>query len=233
MRHFTAFILLWLLAPLVLAQSYIPANAYLLRSMVISEVDTHFPTIPERSYVPALIEHESCISLSHSKCWNAKSRLKTQREEGAGVGQITRAYNPDGSVRFDSLTEMMTRHRKELAAASWDTIYQRPDIQIRMLVLMTRDNYLRLYDIVDPFQRLAMTDIAYNGGMGGLQKERRLCSLTKGCDPGIWFGHVEKYCLKSKKVLYGNRSACQINRFHAVDVMKTRLVKYSRLGFMD
>lgn len=228
-----AFISLMFACSLSLAQSYIPANAYVLRPMVVKEVDSIFPDIPNRAYVPALIEHESCISLRHKRCWSSTSRLKSPREEGAGLGMLTKAYNKDGGIRFDALTELRTRHRRYLAELTWDNVYQRPDLQIRALTLMVRDNYKTLYDVDEPIQRLAMTDASYNGGMGGLQRERRQCSLVKGCNPDFWFGNVERFCMKSKKVLYGNRSACDINRYHVSDVMTVRLPKYERLGFMD
>lgn len=77
-----------------------------------------------------------------------------------------------------------------------------------------------------PINRLAFADAAYNGGMGGVQKERRACGLKTGCDPQQWFGHVEHVCLKSRRVLYGNRSACDINRHHVHDVINVRSVKY-------
>ena len=233
MNRLIAFIAVMFACSLALPQSFIPPNAYVLRPVVIKEVDNIFPDIPNRHYVPALIEHESCITLRHKRCWSPTSRLKTYREEGAGVGQITRAYNKDGTIRFDALTELRTRHRRYLAELTWDNVYQRPDLQIRALTLMVRDNYKSLYDVDEPMQRLAMTDAGYNGGMGGLQRERRQCSLVKGCNPDFWFGNVERFCMKSKKVLYGNRSACDINRYHVLDVMTVRLPKYERLGFMD
>lgn len=233
MYRLIAFIAVMFACSLALPQSFIPPNAYVLRPVVIKEVDNIFPDIPNRHYVPALIEHESCITLRHKRCWSPTSRLKTYREEGAGVGQLTRAYNKDGTIRFDALTELRTRHRRYLAELTWDNVYQRPDLQIRALTLMVRDNYKTLYDVDEPIQRLAMTDASYNGGMGGLQRERRQCSLVKGCNPDFWFGNVERFCMKSKKVLYGNRSACDINRHHVSDVMTVRLPKYERLGFMD
>ncbi len=73
---------------------------------------------------------------------------------------------------------------------------------------------------------LAFADAAYNGGVGGVVKEQRACKLSPGCDPGRWFGHVEMYCMKSKAALYGNRSACDINRHHVKDVLLVRANKY-------
>ena len=186
-----------------------------------------WPDMPEPAYLGALIEHESCITLTHRRCWQPSSRLKTTREEGAGLGQLTRAWRPDGSLRFDALAEARRVDPRGLADLRWDTVYTRPDLQMRVIALTTRANYLRLAPLVaDHPHRLAMADAAYNGGMGGLLNERRACGLAAGCNPQQWWGHVERHCLKSKQPLYAGRSACDINRHHVADVLLTRLPRY-------
>lgn len=212
---------------------YIPPQAFTHKETIKQELDLRFPNIPTYNYVPSLIEHESCISLKHKKCWNSASELKSAREQGVGLGQVTRAFRQDGSTRFDSLKGMRDKYLSDLKEASWDNIKTRPDLQIRIIVLMLRDDYKALYNVEDPIARLHMTDAAYNGGRGGLLKERRACGLAKECNPGIWFGHVEKYCLKSKKVLYGQRSACDINRHHVSDVFFAKLPKYKAFYFQE
>lgn len=225
-------LLLLLLSGHVFAQNnYIPERAFLQKETIKTEVDMYFPTVPDYNYVPSLIEHESCISLKHSRCWNSTSRLKSAREEGAGLGQITRAYNKQGALRFDSLQAMKDRYKESLKDASWETIYQKPEVQIRMIVLMVRDDYKKLYNITDPIIRLQMTDAAYNGGLGGVQKERRACGLAANCDPTIWFNNVELHCLKSTKAIYGQRSPCDINRHHVEDVFHKKLPKYRKQYF--
>lgn len=209
----------------------IPPQAYTYKETIKLELDTNFPDLYNYNYAPSLIEHESCISLKNKRCWNSMSQLKTAREEGAGLGQITRAYKADGSVRFDALTEMSKRYKKELREAKWETIYQRPDIQIRIMVLMLRDDWKKLYNIEDPENRMKMVDAAYNGGLGGVLKERRACGLAKDCNPNIWFNNVENHCLKSKKALYGTRSACDINRHHVKDVFKVNIPRYNKSYF--
>jgi hypothetical protein len=206
-------------------RSYIPPQAKLYQAMLAAEVDAHWPDHPMRQALPALIEHESCISLTHRRCWNPASRLKTAREEGAGFGQITRTWSPDGSPRFDALAEMRERH-PALAGWSWANVYQRPDLQLRAVVLKTRGDFQALRVVTDPLERLAMADAAYNGGLGGVQKERRACGLKDGCDPRRWWGNVETTCLKSRAALYAGRSPCDINRHHVIDVLKTRSPKY-------
>lgn len=212
---------------------YIPPQAFTHKETIKKELDLRFPNIPNYNYVPSLIEHESCISLKHKKCWNSASELKSKREQGVGLGQVTRAFREDGTTRFDSLKGMRDKYMNDLKEASWDNIKTRPDLQIRIIVLMLRDDYKALYNVQDPIARLHMTDAAYNGGRGGLMKERRACGLAKECNPNVWFGHVEKYCLKSKKILYGQRSACDINRAHTLDVFNNRLPKYQKFYFVE
>jgi hypothetical protein len=80
--------LLGLFGSMVKAQdvrTFIPANAYQHRTTVLIELSRSWHDHPRPQTVPALIEHESCISLKHSRCWSATSRLKSQREEGAGL----------------------------------------------------------------------------------------------------------------------------------------------------
>jgi hypothetical protein len=182
-----------------------------------------WPDHPDPVALAALIEQESCVSLTSRSCWNPVARLKTEREEGAGVGQITRAYRADGSLRFDSLAALREQYGGELGAWSWSNVYQRPDLQLRALVLMSRDS-------ARPFRAavamLQFGDAGYNGGVAGVQKERRACALAAGCDPALWFGHVERHCLKSPRPIYRSRSACDINREHVRNVFLVRRTKY-------
>ena len=206
-------------------RSHIPPAATAHQSAFQAEHQAHWPDHPRPAVLPALAEHESCITLRHPRCWSSTTRLLSAREEGAGIGQITRAWHPDGTLRFDALAEMRVRH-PSLRELSWHTIYQRADLQIRALILKSRDDYRTLSMIQDPLERLAFSDAAYNGGIGGVQRDRRACQVTEGCDPQRWFGHVEGTCTKSRAPLYGNRSACDINRHHVHDVLQVRAPKY-------
>lgn len=207
-------------------RTYIPPKAFQYIPIIKEETEKIFPDFILPSYFASLIEHESCISLSHSRCWSPKSRLKTSREEGAGLSQLTRAYRNDGSVRFDTLTELSKRYKYELKELTWDTVYYRPDLQIKAMILITKTNYNNLFFINNWFERLKMADSVYNGGMNSLVKDRTTCGLAKDCDPQIWKFNVEKYCSKSKKILYGNRNACDINRNHVYETTNLRLKKY-------
>lgn len=223
------FLVLWLTMVSVQAQdvkTFIPEKAKQYLPLIYGDVNRLMPGFEYPYYFGSLIEHESCISLKHSRCWAPTSELKTSREQGVGLGQLTRTWKADGSVRFDKLTEMKNQYRAELKELSWLNIKQRPDLQIRAIILMTRDNYKALYQVKDPFERLKMADYAYNGGLGAVKKDRTHCGLQAGCDPQYWDGHVEIHSVKSRKVLYGKRSAFDITRHHVHDVTHTRLPKY-------
>jgi hypothetical protein len=206
-------------------RTYIPTQAPTYLPMLKAEIEQAMPEHRQPSYFGGLVEQESCIGLTHSKCWNPHSRLKTSREEGAGFGQITRAYK-NGRLRFDALAD----NKQQIAGLSqltWDNVYQRPDLQLRLMVGMVKQCNDRLPKAVANLeQRYQMCDAAYNGGLSGLLNERRACHLATDCNPNVWFGHVERHCLKSRQVLYGQRNACDINREHVSSVFKLRRHKY-------
>jgi len=201
----------------------LPAGAVQYLRVLRAEQQRFWPEHPRPVLLAALVEQESCPSLRSRSCWNPSARLRSDREEGAGMGQITRTWRPDGSVRFDSLASMRAAYAAELGAWNWGNVYERPDLQLRAIVLMSHDAWR-------PFRAapaaLEFGDASYNGGVAGVQQERRACALTPGCDPGQWFGHVDAHCLKSRQPLYGGRSACDINREHVRNVMLIRPAKY-------
>lgn len=209
------------------AAASIPPQALPYLPILSAQVREVMPGFHAPEYFGGLIEHESgCPSLPRM-CWNPKARLKTQREEGAGMGQITRAYRTDGSLRFDALAETRRLDPRGLNELRWDNVYERPDLQMRVMVVMTRQNWNRIEKLVDDNQvRLQFTDLAYNAGLGRVLNDRRACALTTGCDPQRWTGHVERTCTASKTPIYGTRSACDISRHHVHDVIATRMPKY-------
>jgi len=201
----------------------LPAGAVRYMPVLKAEQERLWPDHPQPALLASLVEQESCISLRSPGCWNPGARLKTAREEGAGVGQITRAYTAGGAVRFDALADLREQYGTELGALSWANVYQRPDLQLRALVLMSRDSARQFRGTP---AMLEFGDAGYNGGPAGVQRERRACAMSKECDPGKWFGNVEMHCLKSRQPLYGARSACDINREHVRSVMQVRAAKY-------
>ena len=200
----------------------VPANAVALLPTLKAEIRDHWPAMPLPSALAAQVEQESCISLTHSRCWNPRAELRTDREQGVGLGQVTR------TSRFDTLAELRAQFPLQLAGWAWDsaTLYD-PALQLRALVLMDRRNWQAVTGAASDRERLAMTFASYNGGLRGLAADRALCQGTAGCDASRWFGQVERTCTKSQTAAPGyGRSFCAINRGYVLAVLEQRRPKY-------
>lgn len=211
--------------------TYIPTNARPLLPMLAAVQRDYWPEMRYPSYFGALIEHESCVGLRNQRCWNSRAQLKTSREEGAGLGQFTRAWRQDGSLRFDALAEVRQLDKTGgLRDFTWATVYTRPDLSMRAILVKTKDCQTRLgrQASATPWNVLAFCDSAYNGGFGGLLTDRRMCQMAgAGCNPNVWFGNVEEHSAKSRTKWQGyGRSAFDINRHHVFDVLILRRPKY-------
>ena len=200
--------------------SELPARAYQYIPVLIQEQQAYWPDMPLVSSLPAQVEQETCPSLTSSKCWNPRAELKTSREYGFGLGQLT------VTDRFDNFAEAR-KLDSSLRDWAWEDRYDARR-QLRTMVLMDRGHYRSLRQVPDPFERLAMTFSAYNGGLGGVLADRRLCSSVPGCDPNRWFGHVERHSTKARASVAGyGKSFFEINREYVRNILIVRRPKYA------
>lgn len=184
-----------------------------------------WPDAPQPWFLAGQIEQESCISLTHSKCWNPRAELKTSRENGIGLGQFTRAYRANGTIRFDKISELAAAH-KELRGWTWAKRYD-PDYQLGAIVLMDKSIFDKQKGAATDMDRVSFTLSAYNGGEAGVLQDRRLCDNTTGCDPSRWFDNVERTSMKSKQPQKGyGKSFFQINREYVANILNLRRPKY-------
>lgn len=199
------------------ARQYIP--------ILKAEQQSYWADMPRPAVLAAQVEQETCPSLKHRMCWSPRAELRTSRERGVGLGQITK------TARFDALSEMRASYKQELADWSWDddSIYD-PKLQLRALVLKDYQTWRLVLGAPSSHERLAMTLAAYNGGLGGLSSDRKLCGATNGCDKSRWFGHVERTSLKAKAAVSGyGKSFFEINREYPRNILGPRLGKYEGL----
>lgn len=214
----TAFILL--MGNLVHAQT-LPANAVIYAPMLKAEQVTYWPDMPAPAVLAGQVEQETCISLKHSRCWSPRAELKTSREQGVGLGQITR------TSRFDALSEIKASFPHALAGWSWESNLYDPKYQLRALVLKDLQGWKKTIGAATVQDRLAMTLASYNGGIGGVLSDRKVCAATPGCDHSKWFGHVERTSLKAKVAANGyGKSFFEINREYVRNVLLIRSDKY-------
>lgn len=206
-----------------------PAAAVPLLPVLQAEQRAYWPDAPLPSALGAQVEQETCPSLKHRSCWNPRAELRTSREQGVGLGQLTRAFRADGSTRFDALAEIVHAYPQALAGLNWGNRYDAA-LQLRALVLKDRQGFLQVLGADTPADQLAMAFAAYNGGLGGLASDRRACAATPACDAGRWFGHVERTSLKAKTAVPGyGKSFFEINREYVRNIMVVRRVRYLSL----
>jgi len=205
--------------------TYVPRNAVALLPALSETIDQIWPDMPMRSALAAQIEKESCLSLTHSRCWNSRSEFKTHREYGFGFGQTTIAYRTDGSERFNVWKELRARDRVLRDTWIWENRYD-PRMQMRAMLVLNRQNWSAIrFPVADTHQRLAFMLVWYNSGSPMI--DRNLCVRVPGCDPSKWFGNVELYTRKSviKQKGYG-KSFAEISREYPQQILITRRPKY-------
>lgn len=206
----------------------VPPGARRYAPILVAKQAAIWPKAPEPWTLGGLVEQESCVSLKSRRCWNPRAELKTHREYGFGFGQITIAYNSDGSVRFDKFAELRREYRS-LHAWRWDDRYD-PGYQLVAVVEMVRGLWMRMPPAADGTAHWAFTLSSYNGGRGALLRDRLYCKKSRNCDPDKWFGNIETHSLKSKAPwpAYGGRSPYQINRGYVHNVLDLRRAKYQQ-----
>ena len=172
------------------------------------------------------IEQETCPSLTHKQCWNPRAELKTSREYGFGLSQITIAYDTAGKERFNNF-KAATKLDKVMKDWRWEDRYD-PYYQIRFLVLQDKQYFGLIKWTDDELERFAFTLSAYNGGFTGMLRDRKMCAATPGCDQNIWFDNVEKESWRSKiKVAGYGKSFFDINREYVSNILNERRFKYT------
>lgn len=212
-------LLLLALAPASVVAAPIPPNALVYLPILSAEIEQHWPTVYRKAYFGGQVEQETCISLTHKKCWSPYAELKTAREYGFGLGQIT------VTSAFNNFEEARKLH-SSLAGWSWENRYN-AQYQLRSMVLKDKFNYGKFSGAINERERMAFTFASYNGGIGGVLSDKRVCSATPDCSPDRWFGHVEKTSKKAKTAVSGyGKSFFEINREYVVNVMTVRHQKY-------
>ena len=196
----------------------LPPNAAQYLPILVQLQKDLWPDSPYPGWMGAQVEKESCIHRKHPKCWNPHAELKTKREYGFGFGQNTVAYNADGSERFNVFKELKVLD-PVLRKWDWEDRFN-PQMQLRALVVKNKITYDRILGARTELDHMAFSLAGYNGGLGGVISDRRLCDGTRGCDSGRWFGHVEFTSNKSRIKWQGyGQSAFEINRAYPVAVL--------------
>ncbi len=204
----------------IYAIPYVPRNFLTYKDTLVDVLTKDWDDITIPSAIPGQIEQETCPSLASKKCWNPQAELKTSREYGFGLGQITITN------RFNTFNEVKQLNKEQLSKWKYEDRY---NAQLQIIALVSMD--LRAYNVfrnaIDDYERYAFMFAAYNGGIGGIQSDQNICRKTKGCNPNIWFGNVEYTSLKKKTVTSGyGKSFFEINREYPLNILTDRRFKY-------
>jgi hypothetical protein len=198
----------------------LPVNALTYLPVLKQEQVTYWHDHHNPSLLAGQVEQESCTSLKSPKCWSPNAELRTAREWGVGLSQFTKTQS------FDAIEEIKAKH-PDIDWGNWsfDHPYQ-AKYQLRGLVVYMRDISKQILNTASSDDNYRMALSAYNGGIGGLRKERLKCSMTPNCNPAIWYGNVELTSVKSKKPFKGYaKSPFEINRSYITQVYQ-RAQKY-------
>jgi hypothetical protein len=204
----------------------IPPNAKLYLPILKSQIKDAWPTMPLTSSLGAQVEQESCVSLKSRMCWNPHAQLKTSREYGFGLGQLTIAYQANGAERFNAWKDVKRLDHK-LSSWKWQDRFN-PTYQLRAVVVRNHQGYISIkFPTASTYDRLAFMYAAYNGGLGGVLQDHRLCNTIKGCNSEKWFGNVADHSFKSKIKIRGyGQSFFEVNRGYVKNVLVVRRPKY-------
>ena len=185
----------------------------------------YWPDAPMKETIAGKLDRETACP-NMKKCWNPKVELKTSREWGIGLSQVTIAYNADGTERFNNFKEAKRKYSEALSAWDFEDKYE-PRYHILFTVLEDKTNFMRMRLLFkDSVNRWAGTLVSYNAGPGRVNSRFAICKITPGCDTSKWFGGLDKVASPAeKKLIYGVPLQERVNDYPA-DVIFKRSKKY-------
>ncbi len=193
-------------------------------ALLDSVITKYWPDAPCREFIAGQIEQETCANLK--KCWNSNTELKTKREYGFGLGQITIAYRKNGSVRFNNFDEAKRRY-EELSDWQWDDRYN-TKYQLIFIVMECKLNFKKYGNrFVTDIQKWAAALVTYNAGSGAVLTRLKVCKVTPGCDCTTWFGGLDQVHSKEEEVLLYGRMLYLRRNDYPYNIIYIRSQKYA------
>lgn len=197
-------------APLDNARPYLPALS--------QSIDRNWPDAPLRHVPAGQVEQESS--------WKTHATLKTSRELGRGLVQMTIAYDKSGRERFNIYRE--AARSKQLAAWNWQRDPYNVAYQLTFLILQDGANFRTVRRFcVDDAQAWKCALVCYNAGEGRwLQRLKN--ARREGLPADRWdVGLDRAYGKKETALLYGRPLYEAVNEYPRV--IFRRAQKYAGL----
>jgi hypothetical protein len=199
----------------------IPKLAKVNGPVLLDVINSKWPKLDPKSVLFGQATKESCITLTHKRCWNPRVEFKTNREWGIGIPQLTITKKFDNFRAARKLDPELSRWMLS------DRFNVRK--QLIALTMMNKNLYMssrKLSTIEDVAIHFMLS--SYNGGMGGLMQDRVLCRNKKGCNSKVWFSNVERYSFKSRIKIKGyGKSFYDINRGYVKSIWFERQLMFN------
>jgi len=170
----------------------------------------HIPTLREAfktQWPAAPLKHISCGQIEQESSWKENATLKTPRELGRGLVQmtITKRFN----IYLDAVKY------KALRGWDWQNDPYNTKYQLMFLVLQDRSNYSQSVAINER-ESWMMTLVRYNAG-GGRIAARRRYATAQGTPTDRWIGGLEDaHGPLENSVLYGRPLWKAVNEYPRV-----------------
>ncbi len=185
-------------------------------------------TIFNTYWISAPMKWTTAGQLENESSWNVHSTLKTSRELGRGLAQLTIAYNKNGSERFNSFKEALNSF-KPLRNWNWKSDPYNVKYQMTYIVLKDKVNYEKISKIFihssSEIWRGAL--VSYNSGYGLILKRRFVAHIQKIPDNRWTNGLDHAFSSPKSVLLYGKSLNDTINQY-PIRVFQ-RAKKYQRL----
>ena len=166
---------------------------------------SNWPTAP--------LKHISAGQVEQESSWNTHATLKTSRELGRGLCQmtVTKSFNIYlSAVRY-----------KALRGWDWRADPYNPQYQLDFLVLQDKDNF-DACKAVSPEEQWKMTLVSYNAGSGRISARRRY-AIAKGLPHDRWTNGLElAHGPLENSVLYGRPLWKAVNEYPQVIFSKAQ-----------
>lgn len=189
----------------------------------------HLPTLQAAAaehWPGAPLPHTMAGQVEQESSWKARATLKTSRELGRGLTQLTVTYAGDGRERYNAYRDAV--RWRQLAAWNWQADPYNPRYQLTYLVLRDKATFATM-------RRLMATDddswratlVAYNAGEGRVLK-RRAVALATGLPADRWAGGLaDAHGPAENALLYGRPLWAAVNEYPRV--IFVRAAKYQGL----
>ncbi len=208
--------ILFLAVPSARASALDDARPYL--PVLSKSLDSNWPAAPLRHIPAGQVEQESS--------WKTKATLKTSRELGRGLVQMTIAYDAKGRERFNIYKDAC----RVAALKTWDWRNDpyNPRCQLTFLVLQDRANFCQVRPFfIDDTQAWKGALVCYNAGSGRWLQRRRTAKV-KGLPADRWDGGLDRAWTGGETaLLYGRPLYEAVNEYPRVIFL--RAAKYRGL----